>query len=262
MSHHSTQLRLSLSSRYAARPQAKALQEALFRSNLPNLTNLGATILVFLVVIYIQGFKVELPLKYQNFRGQQSTYPIKLFYTSNMPIILLSALVANLYFFSQVLYKRYEDNILVRLLGRWQESERGETIPVGGLSYYVSPPRNFADVIADPFHALFYVTFMLSACALFAKTWIEISGSGPRDVARQLRDQKVGGVRKRACARAYIRGCALPTFLTCQYHHAPCHHAISCHAPCCSPFLLPPERLFLQPCKRRSLTPCPRAAPS
>ena len=80
----------------------KALQEALFRSNLPNLTNLAATVLVFLIVIYIQGFKVELPVKYQNFRGQQSTYPIKLFYTSNMPIILLSALIANLYFFSQV----------------------------------------------------------------------------------------------------------------------------------------------------------------
>jgi protein transport protein SEC61 subunit alpha len=49
----------------------KAIQEALFRQGLPNLTNLGATVLVFLVVIYIQGFKVELPLKYQNYRGQQ-----------------------------------------------------------------------------------------------------------------------------------------------------------------------------------------------
>jgi len=30
------------------------------------------------------------------------SYPIKLFYTSNMPIVLLSALVANVYFISQV----------------------------------------------------------------------------------------------------------------------------------------------------------------
>jgi len=169
----------------------KALQEALFRPNLPNLTNLGATVLVFLVVIYIQGFKVELPVKYQNFRGQQGTYPIKLFYTSNMPIILLSALVANLYFFSQVLYKRYSENILVRLLGRWEELENGQSVPVGGLSYFVSPPRNFVDVVRDPMHAIIYIVFMLSACALFAKTWIEISGSGPRDVARQLRESKM-----------------------------------------------------------------------
>ena len=79
-----------------------ALREAFFRTNLPNVTNLLATVLVFLVVIYIQGFKVDLAVKYQNARGQQGSYPIKLFYTSNMPIILLSALVANLYFFSQV----------------------------------------------------------------------------------------------------------------------------------------------------------------
>lgn len=45
--------------------------------------------------------------------------------------------------------------------------------------------------IFDPFHAVFYITFMLSACALFAKTWIELSGSGPRDVARQLAEQHV-----------------------------------------------------------------------
>ena len=32
---------------------------------------------------------------------------------------------------------------------------------------------------------------MLTACALFSKTWIEVSGSGPRDVARQLKDQQM-----------------------------------------------------------------------
>ena len=90
-----------------------------------------------------------------------------------------------------MLYKRYSDNILVRLLGRWAETEGGASYPIGGLSYYVSPPKNFADVLVDPFHALFYIVFMLSACALFAKTWIEISGSGPRDVARMLRENKV-----------------------------------------------------------------------
>lgn len=40
---------------------------------------------------------------------------------------------------------------------------------------------------ANPFHALFYLVFMLSACALFSKTWIEVSGSSARDVAKQLK---------------------------------------------------------------------------
>lgn len=46
---------------------------------------------------------------------------------------------------------------------------------------------SLADVAANPFHALFYIMFMLSACALFSKTWIEVSGSSARDVAKQLK---------------------------------------------------------------------------
>jgi protein transport protein SEC61 subunit alpha len=210
----------------------KAIGDALFRENLPNLTNLMATILVFLVVIYIQGFKIDLPLvpKTGPRGGQRPTYPIKLFYTSNMPIILLSALVSQVYFFSQLLYKRYPANILIKLLGRWSEPSaenpnsrpvssemRNEmktkivfaftrllfhlfpslcfflflSLQIGGLSYYISPPGSFTELVMDPFHGLFYITFMLALCGLFAKTWIEISGSAPLDVAKQLDEQGV-----------------------------------------------------------------------
>jgi len=172
--------------------KVRALKEAFYRQNLPNCTNLLATVLVFVVVIYFQGFRVDLPVKYAKFRGQQGSYPIKLFYTSNIPIILQTALVSNLYFFSQLLYKRFPTNVLVGLLGRWQEVESPagvSTQAVGGLAYYVSPPTSLAEIVADPVHAFFYVAFILSACALFSKTWIEVSGSSPKDVARQLHDQ-------------------------------------------------------------------------
>merc|ERR1712160_1777 len=99
----------------------RALKEALYRQNLPNLTNLLATVLIFVIVIYFQGWRVDLPVKYQKYRGQQGNYPIKLFYTSNMPIILQTALVSNLYFVSQLLYNRAPTNVLVRLLGQWQD---------------------------------------------------------------------------------------------------------------------------------------------
>ncbi|KAJ7297171.1 hypothetical protein O6H91_Y075600 [Diphasiastrum complanatum] len=78
----------------------------------------------------------------------------------------------------------------VNLLGKWKESEyshSGQLIPVGGLVYYITPPSSLADIAVNPFHALFYLTFMLTACALFSKTWIEVSGSSARDVARQLK---------------------------------------------------------------------------
>eukprot|EP00669_Euglena_mutabilis_P013739 TRINITY_DN872_c0_g1_i1.p1 TRINITY_DN872_c0_g1~~TRINITY_DN872_c0_g1_i1.p1 ORF type:complete len:486 (+),score=119.88 TRINITY_DN872_c0_g1_i1:33-1460(+) len=172
--------------------KVRALQEAFYRPQLPNITNLLATVLVFIVVIFFQGFRVELPVVSTKQRGAQGTYPIKLFYTSNMPIILQTALVSNLYFFSQILYKRFSNNIFVGLLGRWEEPEyspRGSSVPVGGLAYYVSPPQSFADMLSDPFHAVFYITFVLTTCALFSKAWIDVSGSSARDVARQLREQ-------------------------------------------------------------------------
>lgn len=171
----------------------RALQEAFYRQNLPNITNLLATALVFIVVIYFQGWRVDLPVKYQKYRGQQGTYPIKLFYTSNMPVILQTALVSNLYFLSQLLHNRYAGNLLVRLMGRWAEVEGmpGTSVPVGGLAYYISPPTTMAEIVKDPVHAVIYITFILTACALFSKTWIEVSGSSAKDVAKQLRDQQM-----------------------------------------------------------------------
>jgi len=120
-----------------------ALKESFYRQSAPNLTNLFATVLVFFIVIYFQGFRVDLGVKYQKVRGQQGSYPIKLFYTSNIPIILQTALVSNLYFFSQLLYRRFKSNMLVNLLGQWQDLEYGgQSIPIGGLAYYISPPNS------------------------------------------------------------------------------------------------------------------------
>jgi hypothetical protein len=62
---------------------------------------------------------------------------------------------------------------------------------IGGIAYYMSPPHSLKSAVLDPVHMAIYVTFMVSACALFSKTWIEVSGSGPRDVAKQLKEQQM-----------------------------------------------------------------------
>ncbi len=73
-----------------------------------------------------------------------------------------------------------------------QEQEySGNMTPVGGLVYYISPPGSLAEVASNPLHAIFYMTFMLGACALFSKTWIEVSGSSANDVAKQLKEQQM-----------------------------------------------------------------------
>lgn len=168
-----------------------ALQEALYRQNLPNLLSLFSTMLVFCVVIYFQGFRVDIPLKSHRVRGHTTTYPIKLLYTSNIPIILQTALVSNFYFVSQILYRKFSHTFLVRLLGKWEQQpgRMGMSKPVGGLAYYISPPESLIDVLLDPIHAMIYLTFIIGACGAFSRTWIDISGSSPQHLAKQLKDQ-------------------------------------------------------------------------
>jgi len=170
--------------------KVRGLKEAFYRQNLPNLMNLLATVLVFVVVIYFQGFRVDLPIKSARYRGQYSSYPIKLFYTSNIPIILQSALVSNLYVISQMLAHKFSGNFLVNLLGVWSEAD-ARSYPIGGLCYYLSPPASFAHMLEDPVHAVLYIVFMLGSCAFFSKTWIEVSGSSAKDVAKQLKEQQM-----------------------------------------------------------------------
>ncbi len=131
---------------------------------------------------------MEIKIAHKKNPGVYATQPIKLFYCSNTPIILQSALVSNLYFISQILYKRYKNFLIIRLLGQWQDTEGGQSIPVGGLSYYISPPRDLLDFLRDPLHGLFYFAFVLISCGLFAKSWIELSGKGSRDIAKQLKE--------------------------------------------------------------------------
>lgn len=168
----------------------EALQKGFFRQNATNLMNLVATVVVVLVVVYFQGFKVELTVSSARQRGYDFPYPIRLFYTSNMPIILQSALISNLFFFSQLLYTNFKGNFLVRLLGTWQDIDMsGRSVPTYGIVYLLTPPQSIFDFIFSPLKTVFYVSFAMVTCAIFSKTWIEVSGSSSWDVAKQLKDE-------------------------------------------------------------------------
>lgn len=168
----------------------EAIQKAFYRQNAPNLLNLIATVIVVLGVVYFQGFKVEITISSARQRGYDYPYPIRLFYTSNMPIILQSALISNLFFFSQLLYTNFKGNFLVRLLGTWQDIDMsGRSVPTYGLVYLLTPPQGLLDFIFSPIKTLFYISFVMLTCAVFSKTWIEVSGSSSWDVAKQIRDE-------------------------------------------------------------------------
>lgn len=176
------------------RDKVRALREAFYRPQLPNLTNVAATCMVFVVVVFFQGFRVPLMTKSKFDAKERQPYMVKLFYTSNMPVILQTSVVSNVNFVSQMLSRRFGNrNFLINLLGRWEErgygGVSGQAFPVGGLAYYLTAPGTLYDVITDPIHALFYVVFVLTSCAVFSRLWISISRTGPRDVAKQLASQ-------------------------------------------------------------------------
>ena len=81
-------------------------------------------------------------------------------------------------------------DILVGILGKWEPREgSAQLFASSGIAYYMSPPLDMKAALLDPIHTAVYITFMLTACAIFSKTWIEVSGSAPRDVAKQLKEQ-------------------------------------------------------------------------
>ena len=177
--------------------KVEAIKRAFFRKRVANLSNLISTFIVFLLVLYLQGFRMEIKINNRKSPGYYYTQKIKLFYCSNTPIILQSALISNLYFISQVLYRRYQNFFLVKILGVW-DYRNGDYIPVGGLSYYISPPKDIIDFIKDPFKSSLYSLFIILSSGFFAKTWIEISGKSARDLARELRNHNffLEGIRE------------------------------------------------------------------
>jgi preprotein translocase subunit SecY len=62
-----------------------------------------ATVLVFLLVVYANAIKVEIPLAFGSVRGFGRRWPLKFFYTSNIPVILVAALLANVQLFGRML---------------------------------------------------------------------------------------------------------------------------------------------------------------
>ena len=165
-------------------------------TTLPSMLGFITTVIVFIIVIYMEGVRVELPISHANYRGFRGKYPIKLLYVSNLPVIFASALFANVYVFAQLLQSQFPNNFWVNLLGTFG-GEEGTTL-TGGLAYYVTSPNGLGDVVADPLRALVFVGVMVTFAIIFSLTWLEVGGLGPSTVAQQLVDSgmQIPGFRR------------------------------------------------------------------
>lgn len=171
----------------------------------PNpLIALIGTLVIFLVVVYLESSRIELPLSHGNARGARGRYPIKLMYASNIPVILMSALLANI---SMVCLLFYTNDFLssIPLLGGNDAIgvyESGSTTASGGIAWYLSTPQGLTDwllpilnpasygnshsVIQNLCHVAIYMTVMIIGSIMFAKFWVETTNLGAESVAKNI----------------------------------------------------------------------------
>ncbi|WP_198002527.1 preprotein translocase subunit SecY [Methanococcus vannielii] len=147
-----------------------------------------STLFVFLVVVYVESIRVEIPLAHGRVKGAVGKYPIKFIYVSNLPVILAAALFANIQ-----LWGMFLDRMGYPILGQYSNGTA-----VSGIAYYFSTPYGISNIISDPLHAIFYTLMMVIFCILFGLFWVETSGLDAKSMAKKLGnlDMAIKGFRK------------------------------------------------------------------
>ncbi|MEE9378085.1 MAG: preprotein translocase subunit SecY, partial [Candidatus Lokiarchaeia archaeon] len=173
------------------------------RGNLPSLLGIITTVLIFFIVIWFESTRVEIPLAYRGYRGFKGKYPMKLLYVSNIPVILVNALYANVLFFGQLIagpnsaLRGPDSDFWIDFIGSFDVVEGAggaignQLIPKGGLIYYLTPPLGLDQVAADPFRAILYLFIFIFLCIMLGRVWVEVSGLAPRDIAQQIIDSQM-----------------------------------------------------------------------
>jgi len=156
-----------------------------------------STIVVFFLAVYGQAMKVEIPLSFGRVRGYGMRWPLNFFYTSNIPVILVAALLANVQLWG-------------RLLQNWGYPLLGEFGPTGnpisGLVYVISSPNMFHKAITgslapiDGLQALLYIAVMAVGSLVFSWFWVQTSGMDAGAQAKQMLSSglQIPGFRKDA----------------------------------------------------------------
>lgn len=143
---------------------------------------LVSTILVFAICVYGQAMKVEIPLSFGKVRGYGMRWPLNFFYTSNIPVILVAALMANI-------------QLIARLLEKWGHPIFGTfsgNSPVSGLVYWISSPDIVQNIIRGSFtsnqlgQALIYTLLMVGGAVVFSIFWMQTAGMDANSQAKQI----------------------------------------------------------------------------
>ena len=141
-----------------------------------------STIIVFLISVYGQSMRVEIPLSFGRVRGMGMRWPLQFIYTSNIPVILISALLANIQLWG-------------RLLQNWGHPILGTfsgNSPVSGLVKWIYSPAIVRSLVSGSFtlgmagQALVYLGIMIGGSVLFSILWVKTANMDARSQADKL----------------------------------------------------------------------------
>ncbi len=177
---------------------------------------LAGTATIFFIVAWTESTRIELPLSHAEARGARGRYPLRLIYASNIPVILMSALLANVSMFSILLCGNGTLSHFPYLGHQWwvgsyptaaQATALGvsQTTPLTGGAYYLSTVNGLESWLLpllnyqtygnflvghswwqDIAHVAIYFTVLVVGSIIFAKFWIQTTNMGPEAVARQI----------------------------------------------------------------------------
>lgn len=190
-----TQMAVSLFSPFIA-PNGKYVGDVVgFIVSILNSNNLVAlsyftpiitTVIVSLIAIYAQDIRIDIPLVFSSMRGFGRTWSLKFFYTSNIPVILAAALIANFQLMGRI---GLDPTTSCGLLACY-DSQGNIT---SGILYYLTSPKNLlGDAIAgilthsEMIRAVTYLSFLSVICIVFSVFWVSTSGMSSASVAEQI----------------------------------------------------------------------------
>ncbi|KAH0574654.1 Sec61 alpha family protein [Spironucleus salmonicida] len=171
----------------------EAVKLAFIRHGLPNLVDVISTLVIFFVVVYLQGIRKNIKIVHEQAGDQmQQSYPIKLLYASSTPMMIISTVTQNVFMISQAVWRKLGNNFVTGILGKWQENEQnpGSPYPVGGLAWILAPPYSFRSAIFHPIHTLLHAVIVVTISGFAAKMWVNFSGESAKDVAQNLKASK------------------------------------------------------------------------
>lgn len=146
------------------------------------IAGVASTIVVFLIAVYGKSMKVEIPLSFGRIRGHGIRWPLSFIYTSNIPVILMSALMANIQLWAHLL-QRWGYPILGTFVGN---------TPASGFVAWINSPDIVGKLIrgsltgADVAHAFVYLVFLMGGAVVFSWFWVQTSGMDARSQAKQI----------------------------------------------------------------------------